>query len=362
MIYGNEGAIHMKCRPAAIGMMLMLASQCVGQGHTFVEFDPPGSIFTVPRAINSSGEIAGYYEDSGLTLHGFLRDASGSITTFDMPGAATGNVTGTIPQALNDSGEVVGYYNPTSAPAESEGFIRDASGNFTVVQVADYTATQVFSVNNGGQIAGCTAQTDYCYNYGSTGTVGFLTNLSGDALIFSPSGADTVIPVSINNRGAVAGYYSATDGIHGFTRGPGGSITEFDPPNTLFGPGAGTFPSAINDSGLVVGYYWDNTNDQIRIRGFFRTAKGIITAFDAPGTTSDTYPTSVNAAGTIVGYCVEGKWGAFVREPSGTIIAFEAPGAETHQGGTNPSSINAAGQIAGSYYDTAGVAHGFLRD
>ena len=355
----------MKSRLAAIGMVLMLVSKCVGQGHTFIEFDPPGSVYTIAAAINSAGEIAGYYEDSGSTLHGFFRNTSGSITSFDMPGAATGNGTGTVPRALNDSGEIVGYYNPNSAPDENEGFIRDASGNLTVVQVAGYTATEVFSVNSSGQIAGCTAQTDFCYNYGSTGTVGFLTDLSGEAFTFSPSGADTVIPLSINNHGFVAGYYSGTDATHGFIRSPGSSITEFDPPNTLFGSGAGTFPSAINDSGLAVGDYWDNSNDQIR--GFFRTAKGVITVFDAPGTTPGTYPTSVNGAGMIVGWCVVpgvhvGKVEAFVRHPSGTIAVFEAPGAAAERGGTIASSINAAGQIAGYYYDTAGIPHGFLRD
>jgi predicted membrane protein len=365
MIRGDGGTI-MKAKLAVIGMVLILASQCLGQGHTFVEFDPPGSVSTVAIAINSSGQIAGYYEDSASTVHGFLRDTSGSITTFDVPGAATGNGTGTGTQALNDAGEIVGYYNPSAAPTENEGFTRDASGNFTVVQVAGYTTTQVFSVNNGGQIAGCTTQTDYCSSDASSGTVGFVTNLSGDAVTFSPSGADAVIPLSINKGGSVAGFYSATDGSHGFVRGPGGGITEFDPPNTFSEPGAGAYPFAINDSGLVVGYYWDNAIPY-QIRGFSRTARGVITAFDAPGTTPDTYPTSVNAAGTIVGWFVVpgaqyGKWGAFVREPSGTITEFEAPGADVQKNGTIAYSINAAGQIAGSYYDSAGILHGFLRN
>jgi hypothetical protein len=51
--------------------------------------------------LNNAGQVAGTY--SGR--HGFLRDASGAFTTFDVPGARV-----TIPTALNDLGQVAGRY------------------------------------------------------------------------------------------------------------------------------------------------------------------------------------------------------------------------------------------------------------
>ena len=51
-----------------------------------------------------------------------------------------------------------------------------------------------------------------------------------------------------------------------------------------------------------------------------------------------------------------------VRDSDGTIRQFNAPGAGTGPGqGTQPSVINPAGVITGSYVDTDGVYHGFLR-
>jgi hypothetical protein len=40
-------------------------------------------------AINSSGQVAGWWTDSSNVRHGFTRDASGSFVTFDAPGASS---------------------------------------------------------------------------------------------------------------------------------------------------------------------------------------------------------------------------------------------------------------------------------
>jgi hypothetical protein len=51
-----------------------------------------------------------------------------------------------------------------------------------------------------------------------------------------------------------------------------------------------------------------------------------------------------------------------IRFPTGTIELFDVPHAGTAAGqGTVPQNINAAGDIVGWYFDTNGVAHGFLR-
>jgi hypothetical protein len=43
-------------------------------------------------------------------LHGFVRAASGTVTTFDAPGAGTSALQGTFPISINTTGEITGTY------------------------------------------------------------------------------------------------------------------------------------------------------------------------------------------------------------------------------------------------------------
>ena len=66
---------------------------------TITDFDPIGSLYTDPFAINPAGTITGYYCDA-TNCHGFLRAPDGIMTTFDVPGG----VDGTFPEDINPSG------------------------------------------------------------------------------------------------------------------------------------------------------------------------------------------------------------------------------------------------------------------
>jgi len=69
-----------------------------------VTFSVAGATATWPAGINTSGTIAGSYQDSSYNYHGFMRDPSGVIYTFSVPGAMWTYVVG-----INDSGAVAGY-------------------------------------------------------------------------------------------------------------------------------------------------------------------------------------------------------------------------------------------------------------
>lgn len=77
-------------------VMLAIAAQTTAhkpRGEHIVTFDAPGAGAqsgqgTIPRSINSNGEITGEYYDQYSAVHGFLRTADGSIKTFDVPGAS----------------------------------------------------------------------------------------------------------------------------------------------------------------------------------------------------------------------------------------------------------------------------------
>ncbi len=77
---------------------------------------------TFVETINVWGAITGQYVDNGGVNHGFVRAPDGTITTFDIPGAATGPGEGTIGYANNDLGEVTGVYYDASGAAH--GFLR----------------------------------------------------------------------------------------------------------------------------------------------------------------------------------------------------------------------------------------------
>jgi hypothetical protein len=74
--------------------------------------------------INPAGTIVGFYADKNSVYHGFLRTARGKITTFDVPGAGTGNWQGTLPLNITSDGATTGWY--IDANGVYHGFLRRA--------------------------------------------------------------------------------------------------------------------------------------------------------------------------------------------------------------------------------------------
>jgi hypothetical protein len=95
----------------------------------FTEFNPFGSIDTIPSAISSAGIVAGQYEDpTTFAYRAFVRDAEGNFTSFDSPGS--GGVFMTISTSINSSGAIVGYaISASNGP--NLGFLRESDGTLT---------------------------------------------------------------------------------------------------------------------------------------------------------------------------------------------------------------------------------------
>lgn len=100
------------------------------------------------QSVNSEGDIIGWTIDADGVWHGFLRTPEGKMSTFDVPGAstATGGGTllgwGTIAQNINDLGEVVGQF--TDGNDVFHIFLRAPDGHFTT-----FDAPGAGSGNNG---------------------------------------------------------------------------------------------------------------------------------------------------------------------------------------------------------------------
>jgi hypothetical protein len=124
---------------------------------------------------------------------------------------------------------------------------------------------------------------------------------------FDVPGSDATAPNSINEDGAITGFYVGSEGgYHGFLREKDGTIITFDVPAAAY-----TTPSSINGAGAITGSYRGNGFS----RGFLREKHGTIITFDVPGA-AHTVPLSINEDGAITGYYVVSNGGnghGFVR-------------------------------------------------
>jgi hypothetical protein len=233
--------------------------------------------------------------------------------------------------------------------------------------------------------AGSNKFQDYSWRINSMKRIGFLTLLlciclASAALLQAGSSVKTIKfnapgagkgkgqgtePLAINKAGAVAGFYLDSAGVeHGFLRSTKGGFTKIDAPGAVI-----TQAESINTAGDISGFYADSSGV---VHGFLRTTGGAFTTIDAPhaGTAKGTGTEALNidpSGTTIAGIYIDsgGVAHCFVRATNGTITEFSAKGAGTKSGqGTftaGVDGINHAGAIPGTYANSAGVFHSFVR-
>lgn len=312
---------------AAIVLVSAATAGSAGAKAQFTSFDPTGSFYTFAASINTSGTVAGHYEDSRAAMHGFVRTSDGTITAFDPTGSISTEAT-----SINDNGDVAGWYRDKSGTYFN--FVRASDGTITKFDATQGNEPGALGLNAKGKVAGWYTTS----NYQMGGFVGM------------PQGKIRQLTVegdAINKNGEVTGV----DGTNGFVRTPTGKITTFTGPGN---PGR-TVPLAINDSGVVAGF--DSAICGTNSHGFSRDASGNLAAIDPPDSEYTTVE-GVNAKGALTGTYYYGGYHGFVMSNGGTYKSFDVPGATY---GTYPQSINAGGEIAGGYRDGNDVQHGFVR-
>jgi YVTN family beta-propeller protein len=171
-------------------------------------------------------------------------------------------------------------------------------------------------------------------------------------ITFNYPGATQTVPISINNRGEIVGYYLDPGGsllIHGFTL-LDGQITAFNVPGEVYNTAYG-----INDSGEIVGEYIDSEGAS---QGFLFNGATYST-IDFPGSAA-TQLFGINNTGEIVGgyanlssfsvsHGFSLKGGAF------TTIDFPGSNLQNYT-----YQVNNFGVIAGTYIDSNSIPHGFV--
>lgn len=205
---------------------------------TYTEFDIPNSTETSASRINDAGTITGNFTGTDNKRYGFLRTSDGTITTFDASDCTT-------PRSINNKGVVAGTTCPT------QGFLRTASGKITGFEAPGAFITQVTGLNESRAVCGYFLDNQQILH-------GYIRHPNGSfAIVDSPHagtqpGQDGTSIDGINNAGEAIGLSmnnAAKD--HAFIRSPGGRVTEFGLPHATL-----TRPESINDSGAIAGYYF----------------------------------------------------------------------------------------------------------
>ena len=230
-------------------------------------FTPHGS---TTRAINDRGDIVGRYFDSAGKSHGYLLSHS-VFTTVDSPFPGTAD---TDARGVNDPGVIVGIYHvltifppPVGQVAVPHGFVRDARGTFTAIDFPGANATTVQGINNSGDVVGT-----YVVLNPTTFAVavhGYVLSQGVFTTIDVPfDGATATLVSGINQQGQIAGSYTTDPATlvdllgeggpgvapypHGFLRSSdGATFTHIDFPGAIGTDCRG----GINDHGNVVGTF-----------------------------------------------------------------------------------------------------------
>lgn len=263
---------------------LLLLIACVplalAQG-TYTQIDPPGATSTEVHAIDTNGDIAGWYAtDSGL--YGFVL-SGGAYTSIVYPGPY-----GTFVFGMNDNGQLVGYAQDSTTLI---GFQYDiATQTFTEINFPEALYTEPAGINDAGVVIG-TFEPQH-----GTGS-GFVLQGHNYSRIHVP-GSESSTPSGITTAGEIVGtgYFPSrspneasflfnngkyqiiklNDGfsvnyVTGVSKsgnalvwdGPlSGYLFSNDTLQTLQFPGAPsgyTFTAGVNDSEEVVGWFVDSS-------------------------------------------------------------------------------------------------------
>jgi hypothetical protein len=231
---------------------------------------------TSPIALNLEAAIVGYYEDQSGVFQGFLRRRDGTFETWSGPGACdttpASGCFGSAAFSINFLGTIGGAYEDNSGNFVDHGLLRSPQGKFTSFEAPGAGAGPYQGTGSPGSSVPLNqfgASAGYYIDVNNV-VHGYLRNPRGEFTTFDvpgegPQGIGCYNDCSIglNDWGAITGYYLDTNNVyHGFVRSFFGRVTTFDAPGANTSPGSfsGTFPVSINDQGAITGYYLDTNN------------------------------------------------------------------------------------------------------
>jgi hypothetical protein len=275
--------IHRGVIVAALACALTTAAGA-GQVLVFTTIDFPGSILTNAQGINASGDIVGFYQDSGGRPHGFLRSGD-QYRSIDFPNASL-----TQAHGIGPAGDIVGHYQRQneSGAVPAHGFVLTRRGSFLALDYPGHQNTVAQRLLPDGTILGC---------YHDTDTMDTMHGME-----FSRRGFAAMPEATTMHNGAtpdgqlIVGLFTdARDG-----RGKGyvvnrGAFSPLEVPGSVL-----TNAEDVNPSGVIVGFFQDASG---AFHGFQYTG-GAFGRVDVPGATA-TRVFGINVHGDMVGLFVD---------------------------------------------------------
>src|ERR1051325_10051347 len=235
----------------------------------FVSFDGPDNPSCPrPTSINASGVVTGTYTTNGNFgcptppvqgcggFEAFVRTPDGNITLFSWPNNPTQNLNPrTTPTAINSAGQIVGYYGDYPASDyPSTGFLRQPDGTFISFSGPNCggNSTAAHGINGQGVIAGSIGTTDP-----PPAGCGFRRATDGTLTPVSAANAVFTGVLAINSTSEVAGVFVDTNNAtHEFVQAADGTFTTFDIPGACT---QGCEIRGLNDRGTVLGNLFTST-------------------------------------------------------------------------------------------------------
>jgi hypothetical protein len=257
--------------------------------------------------------------------------ASCTFDTFDVPSGYTLNTV----EGISDDGTIVGQLIVNKSQI-FVGFMRSASGDFTIYTAPKSSMTWLYQQNATGTSSGS-------YLDSKSKVHGF-TLVNGKFAAINYQGAANTWIFGVNHVGALTGGYGGAGSVKGFLF-LNGQYT-----NIVFPKGAVTNPMAVNDSNSVVGSSLTGN-----FSSGFLWQNGKFTTINYPNSKFGTVLTGIDNAGVIVGNRLSAdKAFAFLYE-NNTFKSIVYPGAKFEVvGGINNNSV-----ISGQIYLTGTKSIGF---
>lgn len=180
------------------------------RGVATVIDDPVGTGYWAATDINAAGTVVGYARtpDEPAGRVGWVLAPDGELTTLEVPGALR-----TLPFAVNSRGDVAGYF--LHRYGFRGGFVLYADGELKVLTDVDeppFHELMVYGINNAGTLVGAFDKWDA--NFDWLGAGAFVWPKGGEMQTLNVADYTDTQFNSVNNRGVIAGTAAGmTDGL-----------------------------------------------------------------------------------------------------------------------------------------------------
>jgi hypothetical protein len=175
-------------------------------GGTFTEYDVPGTVQTNLLSINDAGDFTGGFDPDGSGIFQAFVSVGGTLTSWLVPESLS-----TFAYEINNSKDlVVGYYIDSSGVV-LHGYYRDANGTLHFpIDPSGSVTTVLFGLNDRNWVVGR-------YLDGSGVTHGLFFVPPNSFFTFDYPGSTFTSLNGISDRGIICGRYVDASGIaHGF--------------------------------------------------------------------------------------------------------------------------------------------------